>query len=71
MENLRIYLPLVDDGQQPIDYPNGKALIEGMIGDDWGAPPKSLIFEATTDDGRTVSIIIPYKPVSRVSVVIE
>ena len=71
MQNLKIYLPLVDGALFPLDYETGRELIREMVGDDWGAPPHSMVFEATMDDGRTVRICVPYSDRTEASVTIE
>ncbi len=60
MKNLEVYLPLVNGDMFPLDYPTGRELIHDMLTDDWGPPPTALVFEAKTDDGKTVRISIPY-----------
>lgn len=60
MQNLNIYLPLVNGGELPLDFLNGRDLIHEMVTDDFGAPPLFLCIDAKTDDGKTVSISIPY-----------
>ena len=61
MENLRIYFPLVNGRLMPYEWEgSGKQLIEKWTTDDWGAPPVSMVLEAKTSDGRTVTISIPY-----------
>ena len=62
MKNLRIYAPLANGTQLPLWDGNetGKAFIHRMFTDDWGPPPLSVVIEADTDDGRKVSILIPY-----------
>jgi hypothetical protein len=60
MKNLKVYLPLVDGGVLPLDYSSGRELIHGMVSDDFGAPPHSLCFEAITEDGRSITISVPY-----------
>ena len=58
MSSQRVYLPLVDGGEYPLEYTSGKELIQQMVTDDWAAPPRSLIFEATSDDGMVTRITI-------------
>lgn len=60
MKNLRISLPLVDGSLLPMDFDSGKELIETLISDDWGAPPKRLRIEAETEDGTSVTISVLY-----------
>ncbi|MDP2653101.1 MAG: hypothetical protein Q8Q08_03615 [Candidatus Omnitrophota bacterium] len=60
MKNLIIKLPLVDGGELPLDFNNGKELIEQICGDDFAAPPRFLCIEAKTKDNKTVTINVPY-----------
>ncbi len=60
MKNLIIKLPLVNGGEFPLDYDNGKELIDEMCGDDISPPPRSLVFEVQTKDNKTIIINIPY-----------
>ena len=60
MRNLIIKLPLVDGGELPLDFDNGKELIERLCGDDFAAPPRSLYIEVKTKDNRIVIINVPY-----------
>jgi hypothetical protein len=60
MKNLRIRLPLVDGSQLPLDFETAREIVHRLAGDDFGAPPHSLVIEAVTDDGRVVSIGFPY-----------
>lgn len=70
MKNLDIFLPLVNGEQLPLNFPNGRELIHKMVSDDFAAPPLSLCFEATTDDGKIVRITIPYNESNKASVII-
>lgn len=71
MKNLQIYAPCVDDSQLDMEFESGKQLIQELLTDDWGAPPKSLCIEASMDNGTKVTISIPYTDSDRVSVSIE
>lgn len=71
MKNLRMYLPLVDGGQYPLEFTTGKELIEELISDDWGAPPRFLVIESSTGDGKQVRIAIPFDQSSAASATIE
>jgi hypothetical protein len=72
MTNLRIYCKFKDDNLQDFsDCETGKELIDGLIGDDTGAPPRSLEIMATADDGSQVIISIPYSDSSAAHVSIE
>jgi hypothetical protein len=71
MKNLRLSVSMVDGSLLPLDYENGRELIEGLFSDDWGAPPKHLRIEADTGDGQTVRIVIPYSDSAEATVRIE
>lgn len=60
MKNLTIKLPLVDGSELPLDYENGKELIEAVCGDDFAAPPRSLVIEVQIEDKKIITINIPY-----------
>jgi hypothetical protein len=66
-----MYLPLVSGGLLPIDFESGKQLINELISDDFGAPPKCLIIECKTKDNRSVTISIPYNDNNEVVVKID
>ena len=61
MNNLRVSVRLVNGGAQDFDYTSGRELIESWLTDDWGAPPTFLDIEAKTEDGKKVTISIPYR----------
>jgi len=60
MKNLNIKLPLVNGGELPLDFENGKELIDALCSDDINPPPKCMLIEARTKDNKVVSISIPY-----------
>lgn len=61
MKNLSIYLTLVDGGQLPLNFSNGRELIHGMVSNDFGPPPRSLCFEVfDKDKKKAITITIPY-----------
>lgn len=60
MKNMIVKLPLVDGGELPLNFNNGKELIDGMCGDDISPPPRSLVFEVQAKDSKTIIINIPY-----------
>lgn len=39
----------------------GKALIDELLGDDWGAPPVLVTITGTDPEGQRVNIRIPYE----------
>lgn len=63
IKNLEISISLVDGGLMIYSelFTSGKELINTLISDDWGAPPLLLTITSKTDDGKTVTISIPYK----------
>ena len=71
MKNLRVYMPLVNDEQMVLEYVNGRLLINKIASDNFGAAPRSLVFEAKTADGRTVRLVIPYSENDPARVLIE
>lgn len=71
MRNLHIYLPLADGGELPLAYPTGRELIKGMVSDDIASPPRALCIEATTDDGKRVTITIPYTDIDAAIVAVS
>ncbi len=60
MKNLRVYAPLVDGSEMPFEFSSGKDLIVTFVGDDWAAPPRCLVFEGRTSDGKIVRISVPF-----------
>ena len=58
----RAVMHFVDGSVQDFEYTDGQDLIHSWISDDWGAPPTALVLRARTEDGRLVSINIPYDP---------
>lgn len=71
VKNLRTYCHLVDGSCQDLDYATGKELISQLLSDDWGPPLQSFAIAAKADDGRVVTIAVPYDDSERVHVVIE
>lgn len=71
MDNLRTYLPLVDGGQHPLEFDSGKEIIHELLSDDWGPPPTCFVIQATSADGRQVTISIPYSDSRTVGVRME
>lgn len=71
MKNLKISVPLVDDSLLPVNFRTGKELIDYLITDDWGTPPKSMIIEAISDDGNKVIVNIPYSESNVISTIIK
>jgi hypothetical protein len=60
MNNLQVTMSFVDGGSQSFEYPNGRKLIHEWFTDDWGPSPRALSIKASTTDGRTVRIVIPF-----------
>lgn len=62
MSNITIDAPLVNGDLMPY-HEKGESCrlaVETLIGDDHGAPPRSLNFTVTTDSGKIVKLVIPY-----------
>ena len=60
MKNLSFSMSLVDGGLLPIDFQNGCDLIHRLWGDDFAAPPKTLLIEGVADGGEVVKIRVSY-----------
>lgn len=73
MENISINIPLVngDLHEMTRETDTGKQLIQALFGDDWGAPPRSLVIKAVGEDGKKVTITIPYDNTKTVLVAVE
>ena len=73
MSNIEIEAPLVDGSLMPY-HETGESCrraIELLVGDDFGAPPRSLNFTVTTPSGKIVKLIIPYSHDGRATVMLE
>jgi hypothetical protein len=71
MKNLRLSVSTVDGSLHDLDYECGQELIEGLLSDDWAAPPKHLKIEAETGAGQIVRIFIPYSNSDEAKVTVE
>lgn len=73
MDNISVKIPLVDGSVHEItrETETGKQFIQALFGDDWGAPPRSLVIKAVDDDGKAVTITIPYDNTRTVHVIVE
>ncbi len=71
MNNLKLYLPLVNGSMAEFDFNSGKELIQELTTDDWSCPPKSMIIEAISESGIKVTVSIPYDNESNAFVRIE
>jgi len=72
MKNLRVFAPLVNGGQVELsDCHTGQQLIRALFSHDWGAPPKAVVIEATSTDGRAVRLVIQNDDSDMVRVIIE
>jgi len=71
MRNFQILFPLVDGSLMDFPCETGRQCIEALATDDWGAPPVSMDFEAIANDGRKVTISIPYSNSDKVHVSIS
>lgn len=60
MKNLHIKLPLVSGGQLPLNFSDGKQLIDELCSDDIYSPPTCMIIEAKMKDNKIVTIRVPY-----------
>lgn len=60
MKNLRIFLPIVNGSEFEINFANGRELINELISDDFAAPPNALCIEVISQEGKTITITIPY-----------
>jgi hypothetical protein len=59
MKNLRVFAPLVNGEQMELtDCDTGQQVIGTLFSHDWTAPPKSVVIEATANDGRVVRLVI-------------
>lgn len=62
MSNIEIDIPLVDGSLMPY-HEKGESCrlaIEKLIGNDFGAPPRSVVFTVATASGKMVKLTIPY-----------
>jgi hypothetical protein len=72
VKNFRVYAPLVSGEQMELrDCETGRAVIQNLFSHKWGAPPSSIVIEATSKDGRVVRVIIPNDDSEAVKVAIE
>jgi hypothetical protein len=73
MSNIEIDAPLVNGDLMPyVDKGESCRLaVETLIGDDFGAPPRSLNFTVTTGSGKTVELIIPYSHDGQAIVIVD
>ncbi|MFC4593507.1 hypothetical protein [Sphingobium tyrosinilyticum] len=73
MSNVEIDAPLVNGDLMPY-HERGESCrlaVEMLIGDDFGAPPRSLNFTVHTDSGKTVKLVIPYDHTSSAVVLVD
>lgn len=72
MKNLRIFLPLENGGSFPVkfEFSNGRELIDNFW-PDVRPKPRSLCIEVLKEDGKAITITIPYDNRDKVSVRIE
>lgn len=73
MANIKIRIPLVDGSEYVYspEYASGKDFINSVVTDDWGPPPRHMIIESTTSDGRPLRIVIPYSTTEGISVIVD
>jgi len=73
MSNIEIDAPLADGGLMSY-HEKGESCrlaIETLIGNDFGAPPRGLVFTVDTDSGKTVKLTIPYSHDARAFVTMD
>lgn len=71
MKNLEIYLSLVNNGRLPLNYNSGKDLIRDWISADIVPDPVGLCIKVKTNEGRSVTLVIPYSNSGEVFVEID
>ncbi len=71
MNNLKVYLPLVNGSLMDCEFFSGRDFIHKTISDDFGPPPTSLCIEVKSAGGKTVIISIPYDLNSDANVTID
>jgi hypothetical protein len=72
MKNLRVFAPLVNGEQMELtDCHTGQEVVRTLFCHDWGAPPKLVVIEATSNDGRVVRLVIQNDESDTVRVAIE
>jgi hypothetical protein len=71
MKNLRVYLPLVNNEQLTLEFASGRELIDQVFRANTSAPPRSLVLEGRTTDGRTIRLVIPYSDSDPARVMVE
>ncbi len=73
MSSVEIDAPLVDGGVMPY-HERGESCrlaVELLIGNDFGAPPRSLNFTVHTESGKTVKLMIPYDHIGPAKVFVD
>jgi hypothetical protein len=73
LSNIEIDAPLVNGGLMPY-HDKGESCrraVELLVGDDFGAPPRSLNFTVRTESGKTVKLVIPYDHNGKAKVLID
>ena len=73
MSNIEIDAPLVNGDLMPY-HGKGESCrlaVETLIGNDFGAPPRSLNFMVHTKSGKTVNLIIPYDNAGKAKVFVD
>ena len=72
MKNLRVFAPLANGEQMELaDCHTGQEVVRALFSHGWPAPPKSVVIEATSNDGRLVRLIILNDESDTVRVAIE
>lgn len=73
MAGIKITIPLVDGseyGHSP-EYASGKEFIDKVISDDIKPPPRHLVIESVTGDGRPLRIVVPYSATEAITVLVD
>lgn len=73
MSNIEIDAPLVNGDLMPIHEMGDscRLAVQALIGDDFGAPPRSLNLKINTKSGRTIKLVIPYDHNGTATVLID
>ncbi len=57
---MMIYGHLIDGNTFSVSPIDGETLIKKVWTDDFGVPPEALIFDASTESGERVRIVVPF-----------
>jgi len=56
---MMVYINILDDGMQSVSPIGGKQFIH-KFANDFAMPPANMVLETKTQDGKRVSIVVPY-----------